>query len=117
MSSVLSDQKFPSCHALLVSIAWAGRVYTGLATVAQVAMVSWLLPGSWLGTQEACPQWPCLKLSMASLQETASSRHPALALPSGVQAVDSPVATGLPVILIMLASRHLRPVAEPDAGA
>lgn len=69
----------------------AGRVCTGPATVAQVAMVSWLLPDSWLGTQEACPQWPCLKLFMASLPETASSRHPALApsrcpgcgLPSG----------------------------------
>ena len=103
MSSGSLTPEAPSCHALLVYPP-AGRVYTGPATVAQVAMVSWLLPDSWLGTQEACPQWPCLKLFMASLQETADTRP---WLPSGVQAVGSLVATGFPAFLPGLVSKHV----------
>lgn len=54
-------------------------------------MASWLLTGSWLGTQEACPQRPCLNLTMAAWQEAVRSRCLALASPSGAEAVGSPV--------------------------
>lgn len=53
-------------------------------------MVSWLPPGSWLGPQEACPQWPCLNLPTAAWQEAVRSRRLALASPSDAQAVGSP---------------------------
>lgn len=72
------------------------------ATAAQVAMVSWLPTGSWLGTQEACPQWPCLNLPMAAWQEAVRSRRLALASPSDAQAVGSPCLAGFPCARIRL---------------
>lgn len=57
-------------------------------------MVSWLPPGSWLRTREACPQWPCLNLPMAAWREAVSSRRLALASPSEAQAVGPPPMSG-----------------------
>lgn len=74
----VTRSSLPPCSP--VSILWLAGCMLALLLFPHVAMVSWLLASrSWLGTQEACPQWPCLKLSMVSLQETASSRRPALA--------------------------------------
>ena len=92
MSRGPPNQRSPSClssfpHHLHPP---AGRVYTRSATAARVAMVSWLPTGSWLGTQEACPLWPCLNLATAAWQEAVRSRRLALASPSGAQAVGFP---------------------------
>lgn len=51
----------------------AGRACAGVATRAQVAMVSWQVALG--GTREAWPLWPCLNLAMAAW-------HPASAFPS-----------------------------------
>ena len=89
MSRAPPDQRGPLLLELLSLSPSSSQQGVSLrATAAQVAMVSWLPTGSpWLGTQEACPLWPCLNLPMAAWQ----GRRLALASPSDALAVGSPV--------------------------